>query len=586
MARLAVIENEKLRNLEEKKIIQSKCPVNRTGKECMYFEGEKLFIDEILCIGCGICVKLAPSAIEIINLPDDKKRGIIHQYGLNKFRIFNLPHIQENTITGIVGRNGIGKSTVINVLSKTIEANFGELDKKKENYFEFIIQKFKGSVLQTYFTKLQKGEISVAYKPQQITNISKLFKGTVIDLLSKTSSKTKVEEIAKKLNITKIVNRNINVLSGGELQKVALAATLLKENCNFFVFDEITNYLDIYERLNSSKIIKETLKDKTSLIVEHDLIVLDYLCEFTQIMYGSPGAYGMLTGIKSARVGINDYLEGYSKEENVKFRDKPITFEKDVVIEDSKIKKLVEWHKEKITVGEFNLEINGGEIKKGEIMGIIGRNALGKSTFIKHIKEKGLKEGDEFENISVSYKAQLIEKNSNLVEHELCAFKNYEQTFYRIYVLDILNIDAIKEKKINQLSGGELQRYAIAKCLLEDADIYLFDEPTAFLDIEDRLKVAKMIKNFMETKDKSAFIIDHDIVFMDYLSNRLLVFDGEPSVKGIALSPFSMREGMNTFLKNLNITFRRDEHSKRPRVNKEGSVKDQEQKKSGEYYYS
>jgi ATP-binding cassette subfamily E protein 1 len=142
------------------------------------------------------------------------------------------------------------------------------------------------------------------------------------------------------------------------------------------------------------------------------------------------------------------------------------------------------------------------------------------------------------------------------------------------------------EKNVSELSGGELQRYAIAKCLLQDADMYLLDEPTAFLDIEDRLKVAKMLKNFIVMKNKSAFIIDHDLVFMDYLSERLLVFMGEPSVHGKTYGPLTMRDGMNLFLKELGITFRRDDQNKRPRVNKTDSVKDQEQKRSGEYYYS
>ncbi|NCC71157.1 ATP-binding cassette domain-containing protein, partial [bacterium] len=286
----------------------------------------------------------------------------------------------------------------------------------------------------------------------------------------------------------------------------------------------------------------------------------------------------MLTGIKSAKVGINDYLEGYSKEENIRFRDKAISFDKDSVSESKKIQIIANWKKEKINLGNFQLELNEGEIKKGEILGIIGRNALGKSTFVKHIAKTG------FEGASISYKEQLIERSENLVKHELCIYNNFEDNFYKIYVLEPLNIYTLLEKKVIELSGGELQRFAIAKCLLSDANIYLLDEPTAFLDIEDRLKIAKMLKNFILLKEKSAFIVDHDLVFMDYLSDRLLVFEGFPSISGFANSPLNMRDGMNLFLKGLQITFRRDEGNKRPRVNKLGSVKDQEQKKSGEYY--
>jgi ATP-binding cassette subfamily E protein 1 len=585
MARIAIIDKSKCKpnscNFECKRV----CPVNMTGGDCVTLgEDNKANIDEILCTGCGICPKHCPfDAITIINLPELKNQDPIHQYGPNGFRIYNLPLIQEGTITGILGRNGIGKSTVINVLSNNIKANFGKFGKDKieeENYFKVLNEKFKGTALQNYFNKLEKEEIKISYKPQQIINIPKIFKGKVLELLKKTNSdENKIYEISKELGIENILDRDISVISGGELQRVAILASLLKENSNLFIFDEITNYLDIYQRLNSSRLIKERVKDKTALVVEHDLIVLDYLTDFIHIMYGEPGAFGMLTGIKASKVGINTYLEGYSKEENVRFRDKPITFEKDSVGESQRVEVTAVWEDENIERGNFKLKINKGDIKKGEIIGIIGENGLGKSTFIDHIANKG------FENKIISYKPQLIERNDELVISILSQFNNFSDNFYKLYVLDPLNIDAILEKEISTLSGGELQRFAIAKCLLEDADIYLLDEPTAFLDIEDRLKIAKMIKNFIQLKEKSAFIIDHDLVFMDYLSDKLQVFLGEPSIKGEAHSPLKMREGMNLFLKKLNITFRRDENNKRPRVNKPGSVKDSEQKQKGEYYY-
>ncbi|MEC8339735.1 MAG: ribosome biogenesis/translation initiation ATPase RLI [Nanoarchaeota archaeon] len=583
MPRIAVIEKTKCKPELCGWVCQKKCPINMTGADCIYEDNKKAGIDEILCTGCGICPKICPfDAIEIINLPE-LKSDPIHQYGPNGFRIFNLPMIQEGSIIGILGRNGIGKSTVINVLSKTMEANFAKFgaDKiKSETYFESLKQEFKGTVLQNYFTKLEKGEIKVAYKPQQITNIPKMFSGVVKELLLKVNPDEKqVLEVAKQLNVIKIIDREIKVLSGGELQRVAIAAALLRD-ANFYIFDEITNYLDIYERLNSSRFIKEHCSGKTALVVEHDLVVLDYLIDSIHIMYGQPSAFGMLTGVKAAKVGLNDYLEGYSKEENVRFRDKPITFDKESDATIQKIDVLTSWEEENIEVGTFKLNVKAGNVKRGETIGIIGQNALGKSTFMKHIVNQGL--GDT----TLSYKAQLIERSDNIVMAELAQFGNFTDSFYETYVLNPLNIKPLLEKQIDQLSGGELQRYALAKCLLADADIYLLDEPTAFLDIEDRLKIAKMLKYFMETKQKSAFIIDHDLVFMDYLSDNLLVFEGEPSIQGTALPPMSMRDGMNTFLKNLEISFRRDEANKRPRVNKLGSVKDQEQKKSGEYYYA
>jgi len=140
-------------------------------------------------------------------------------------------------------------------------------------------------------------------------------------------------------------------------------------------------------------------------------------------------------------------------------------------------------------------------------------------------------------------------------------------------------------KKLDELSGGELQRVAIAACLSKDAGLYLLDEPSAYLDAEQRLLISRAIRNFMTEKNTTAIIVDHDLLFLDYISERLMVFDGRPAVEGNAKGPYEMEEGMNFFLKDVSITFRRDEISKRPRANKPGSQLDREQKSSGKLYY-
>ena len=98
--------------------------------------------------------------------------------------------------------------------------------------------------------------------------------------------------------------------------------------------------------------------------------------------------------------------------------------------------------------------------------------------------------------------------------------------------------------------------------------------------------VTKVLNHFAENNQKTALVVDHDIYMIDMLSQRLMVFEGEPSVYGKARGPFNMETGMNKFLKNLGITFRRDEETKRPRVNNLGSRLDREQKENGNYYYS
>ena len=106
------------------------------------------------------------------------------------------------------------------------------------------------------------------------------------------------------------------------------------------------------------------------------------------------------------------------------------------------------------------------------------------------------------------------------------------------------------------------------------------------IDVEDRLRVADAIKSVVDVREKIAMVVDHDILFQDYVSDRLMVFEGEPGRKGLGKAPVAMHEGMNSFLKSMGTSFRRDTATGRPRANKENSVKDKEQKKKGEYYYA
>ena len=141
-------------------------------------------------------------------------------------------------------------------------------------------------------------------------------------------------------------------------------------------------------------------------------------------------------------------------------------------------------------------------------------------------------------------------------------------------------------KKLNELSGGELQRVMIAKTLSQDAKLYLLDEPSAYLDIEQRLVTSKLIRDFMEQSGKACLIVDHDLLLIDYLSDQLMIFLGQPAIKGRVTGPFEMEKGMNLFLQGLDITLRRDADSNRPRINKPESQKDREQKSGGKLYYT
>jgi ATP-binding cassette subfamily E protein 1 len=157
--------------------------------------------------------------------------------------------------------------------------------------------------------------------------------------------------------------------------------------------------------------------------------------------------------------------------------------------------------------------------------------------------------------------------------------------WYKSEIMEPLDLEPLMERDIAQLSGGELQRVAISACLSKKSLVYLIDEPSAYLDVEERLVMAKTIRRVVETRNAMAFVVEHDVVAQDFIADRLMIFAGEPGVEGKSSAPTSLRKGMNLFLKDMNVTFRRDPETKRPRVNKEGSKMDRYQKKINEYYY-
>ena len=356
------------------------------------------------------------------------------------------------------------------------------------------------------------------------------------------------------------------------------------KDANLYIFDEPTSYLDIKQRINTSKFIKSLINENNSvLVVEHDLIILDYIAEMVHLMYGNENAYGIVSGVKPVKNGINVYLSGYIKEENVRFRDSKIKFAERAIVKKGHAKEVItSWKDIEKRLGNFSLKAHNGSIHKNEIIGILGENGIGKTTFVK-ILANVLKQdkGEISKKVIVSYKPQYLESSDALVIDVLKdAFNKYSNQ-----IINPLNLQQLSLNKLNELSGGELQRVAIAHCLQQEADLYLLDEPSAYLDSEQRLVLSKIIKDFIEQKGASALIVDHYLLFVDYISDRLIVFEGKPAVEGNITGPFEMEDGMNRFLKELGITLRRDPETNRPRVNKLDSRLDREQKEKGKYYY-
>ena len=159
-------------------------------------------------------------------------------------------------------------------------------------------------------------------------------------------------------------------------------------------------------------------------------------------------------------------------------------------------------------------------------------------------------------------------------------------SWYKTEILQPLRVEPLLDHNVMELSGGELQKVAIAASLARKADLFLLDEPSAYLDVEERLNMAKALRRVVEAHSIPAFVVEHDVVTQDFIADRLMVFSGDPGTSGTANPPTTLRKGMNLFLKEMDVTFRRDSVTRRPRVNKEGSRLDIMQKDIGEYYYT
>ena len=567
------------------------CPVNKTGGECIIQRPDdgKAVISEDLCTGCTICIKKCPfDAIVIVNLAQEIGVDKIHQYGINSFRLYKIPVPKEGTVTGIVGRNGMGKSTIINLLSGNIKPNFGNFD--KELGWDEILAKLSNIELRKHFEKIQSKTLRTSIKPQLVYLIPKVFKGTVSELLKKYDERKVSDALIQELGLKYSLDRDLSTLSGGELQRVAVAVAAAKD-AEYYFFDEPSSFNDIYQRLAVGRVINNLAKEgKSVMIVEHDMSLLDYLSDNIYITYGEPGAYGIVSSLQSTKVGINNFLEGYIPTENVRFRDKAYKFDissiTETVLSSSPI---VEYTALMKILGQFSLTVDKGEIHEGEVVGIVGANALGKTTFMRILAgiEK-IEQGTIDTTVRISYKPQYLNQDIDGDVRSLIYSANsgpFEGTAIEEQIFSPLGIKKLYDKSVKGLSGGELQKVAISLSLIRPADVYALDEPSAFLDIEDRITFAKFIQRFTKSNRKSALIIDHDIQLIDLVSDRLIIFEGIPGIKGTGTSPITKEIGMNNFLQSLSISFRRDETSGRPRVNKDSSRLDRQQKTDGNYYY-
>lgn len=600
MTRLAVIDYELCKPSKCSQECIRFCPVNLTGGKAIEMDParRKPVIYEETCIGCGICVKKCPfKAISIVNLPDELEKILIHRYGVNGFKLYGLPIPRQGKILGVIGKNGAGKTTALRILGGELKPNLGVVDGPEPSWDE-IIRRFRGTEIQNYLRLVAEGKIRAAHKIQYVDLVPRRVKGRVGDLLKRADERGIWRDLVKELNLSHLVDRDLAQLSGGELQRFLVAAVLSRD-ANVYLFDEPSSYLDIRERIRVARAIRKYVpKDSFTVVVEHDIAMLDYLSDHVVIMYGEPGVYGIASKPYGVRAGINNFLKGFLPAENMRIRSEPIKYTVNLTAQETSAgeKKYLEWTSLHVELDGFRLDVSSGDIREGEVVGVMGANGTGKTTFVRvlagEIEPKKGSVRKPGERLKVSYKPQYVSAErlgEDKTVEELLREANPSTltpgSWLNVELVRRMRIDRFLDRRLSELSGGELQKVAVAAALAKEAHIYLLDEPSAYLDIEERLAVAKAIRRITEARGAAALVVEHDIAVQDYIASRIMVFGGEPGRHGVATEPLPLLEGMNRFLRELGITIRKDPETGRPRINKEGSFLDRMQKRLGKYYY-
>ncbi|MEF8880346.1 MAG: ribosome biogenesis/translation initiation ATPase RLI [Candidatus Nanohaloarchaea archaeon] len=581
---IVMIDQDKIEPELARETVIKYDPLNRPGKEGGFYldENEELHInDDDVMEAHKMAVNKYPyeGAIQMVQLVHEEGDKI-HQFGENQFRLHGLPSPEQDSVVGILGENGLGKTVASKILSGKLKPNLGDYEEPPS--WEEIKKKYRGTGLQDHLKKLSEDEVNSATKPQQVEKIPEAFSGTVKDFLTRNSRPENLESLIEKFDLEKLEDREVGNLSGGELQRLAIASTI-GEEAEMYVFDEPSSFLDVKQRLKTGNEIRSL--DGEVFAVEHDLATLDLISDKIHIFYGEKGSYGMVSNALSTKKGINEYLDGHIPSQNLKIRSDSIKFER-TEAERGSGEEIISFEPLEKDFGknEFDLKTSSGSIHKDEIIGIIGENGLGKTVFAKMLAGAIEPDKGESPDTKISYKNQYIEASDKEVRNAFPEDANMNTRRFQTRIEEPLELEPLYERKLENLSGGELQRVAVAICLSRNADAYLLDEPSAFLDVESRVKLGKTLKRFSRKEDKPLLVIDHDLLLLDYISDRGIVFTGEPGITGESTKPLKIEKALNKFLKEVDVTFRRDPSTGRPRANKPGSQKDEKQRGNGNFY--
>ena len=485
---------------------------------------------------------------------------------------------------GLIGINGTGKSSLLKILAGIETADAGEITTSNELIIEYLPQNpafdpeatvleqiFKGT--SRFMQVLKNYEEVMAALQQQPENEylqEKLLKLTTeMDAVDAWQAESEAKAVLTKLGITDF-NQKVGHLSGGQKKRIALAGALIRP-CNLLIMDEPTNHLDN----DTIDYLEEMLKNKKCavLMVTHDRYFLDRVTnKIVELedgqLYTYEGNYQTYLELKEQRESIQKRMEDkqktlykqelewmrkgvearrtkqkarqerfYELKEQMQFKSND---KMEIGLATSRLgKKVIEMqdvckaYGDKVLVKDFTYHFI-----KGERIGIIGNNGLGKSTLLNLITQEIKPDQGSIEigeTVRIGYYSQeskdmddtmrvidYVKERGEYVRAEdgslVSASKMLERFLFPPHV---------QYTPIGKLSGGEKRRLYLLGVLMNDVNVLLLDEPTNDLDIQ----TLQILEDYIEQFTGPVIAISHDRYFLDRISDKLFVFEGNGVIR-------------------------------------------------------
>ncbi len=509
--------------------------------------------------------------------------GLTKSYGIQPLFSGISFHIEEGDKIALVARNGTGKSTLLRILAGQETADEGKLWINKEVDVVLFEQN-------PVFEEEKSVSDNIFFHDHPVINAIKEFEAASetedhermstsivnMDELNAWDFDTKVKQVLGKLNIHQL-NQPVNTLSGGQRKRVALAKTLIdigfEHKHVLLIMDEPTNHLDVemVEWLEHY-LDKENV---TLLLVTHDRYFLDNVCEEIWELDGNSnlfvykGDYANFLEKKAARIDSEassidkarnlyrkelEWMRKQPKARTTKSKSRQDNFyevekkAKQQLVDEQlqldmkmnrlggkviELKKVYKNFGEKIILKGFDYTF-----KKGERIGVVGKNGVGKSTFINMLQGIELPDSGKInvgdtvifgnysqQGLEVKEDMRVIEFVKNIAENFPLASGG---SLSAAQFLQLFLFDPDKQYTyISKLSGGERRRLHLLSILFRNPNFLILDEPTNDLD----LPTLGVLENFLSEFPGCLLIVSHDRYFMDRLVDHLFVFEGDGVIR-------------------------------------------------------